>query len=72
MQNRVSVDFIYWYPILEDVFHWLGLNDKVSRQLSYGEVVPELRLNEEDFSNCYTDILLVYPKSSNRNELCMI
>ena len=20
MQNRVSVDFIYWYPILEEVF----------------------------------------------------
>ena len=49
MQNRVSVDFIYWYPILEDVFHWLGLNDKVSRQLSYGEVVPELYEKKNSF-----------------------
>ena len=24
------------------MFHWLGLNDKVPRQLSYGVVVPEL------------------------------
>ena len=31
------------------MFHWLGLNDKVPRQLSYGVVVPELYEKQVSF-----------------------
>ena len=42
MQNRVSVDFIYWYPILEEVFtdFWLELQGPKTAFLL--RVVPEL------------------------------
>ena len=67
-------------PYLGRRFHWLSLNYKVPRQLSYGAVVPELygkKIVYNDSTrrtsgwNCYTDIPLVYAKSNNRNELCM-
>ena len=52
-------------PYLGRRFHWLSLNYKVPRQLSYGAVVPELYekssllwLNKEDF---WMELLYWYP-----------
>ena len=66
-------------PYLGRSFHWLTLNDRVPRQLSYGVVVPELygkkvyndSTRKTSGWNCYTDILLVYVKLNKRNELCI-